>query len=369
MKRIDISQFQRDNSFYGQIDLLLTVKSFDLQAIRKRYLESKKNKRSGSTQRRKPALGGVVSLSLNKGKLLNDVVLSHLKEPRGIDFLNNKLAVSSEEKVFVLTDEIQTLENDYFSYIHTVSFCPLDDNRLMVSSSGFDCIFEYDLKESNLIWEWFAWENGFDRGKDPITHSDVLLTRHKDQAKKWQQEGKTFLLIDNPKTQSLPTAQRSAFINSVAYHMNKEHLILATFFHAGKMMQINKKDNSVVTVIESMQHPHGGKQSDTISLSTSTNSGEIVLIKDSIEYRYYTNELEGKPSELGDMEWLQNSIFVDDFIITIDSNRTSFLIFSPDKGLYDLIPYNMNWAIQDMVCGTLTQEQKVLLQETSLSNG
>ena len=110
MKRIDVSNYQRDSSFYGQVDLLLTVKSFDLQAIRKRYLESKKNKRSGSTQRRKPALGGVVSLSLNKGKLLNDEVLSQLKEPRGIDFLNNKLAISSEEKVFVLTDEVQTLE-------------------------------------------------------------------------------------------------------------------------------------------------------------------------------------------------------------------------------------------------------------------
>tara|TARA_B100001741_G_C16548835_1_gene598255 strand:- start:978 stop:2087 length:1110 start_codon:yes stop_codon:yes gene_type:complete len=369
MKRIDISKFQRDSFFYGQIDLLLTVKSFDLQAIRKRYLESKKNKRSGSTQRRKPDFGGVVSLSLHKGKLFNDELLSQLKEPRGIDFLNNKLAVSSEEKVFIITDKVQVLENDYFSYIHTVSFCPFDDNRLIVSSSGFDCIFEYDLKEFNLVWEWFAWENGFDMGKDPITNSDVLLTRDKEQAEKWHQEGKNFLLIDNPKTQSLPTAHRSAFINSVSYHMDKENLILATFFHVGKMMQINKKDNSVLTVIDSMQHPHGGKQSDTISLATSTNSGEIVLIKDSIEYRYYTNELEGKPMELGEIEWLQNSILVDDFIITIDSNRTSFLIFSPDKGLYDIIPYNKDWAIQDIVCGNLTQEQKVLLQETSLSNG
>ena len=100
MKRIDISKFQRDSSFYGQVDLLLTVKSFDLQAIRKRYLETKKNKRSGSTQRRKPALGGVVSLSLNKGKLFNDEVLSQLKEPRGIDFLNNKLARSNVPLMF-----------------------------------------------------------------------------------------------------------------------------------------------------------------------------------------------------------------------------------------------------------------------------
>ncbi|MBF45881.1 MAG: hypothetical protein CMD38_06385 [Flavobacteriales bacterium] len=368
MKRIDISKFQRDSFFYDQIDLLITVKSFDLQAIRKRYLESKKNKRSGSTHRRKPNFGGVVSLSLNNGKLYNDQVLSQMKEPRGIDFLNNKLAVSSEDKVFIITDKVKVLENDYFSYIHTVSFSPFNSNILMVSSSGFDCIFEYELKGSNVIWEWFAWENGFHKGKNPVTNSDVLLTRDNDQAKKWQKEGKNFLLIDKPKTQSLPTAQRSAFINSVAYHMDNENLILATFFYAGKMIQINKIDNSMLTVIESMKHPHGGKQSDTISLATSTNSGEVVLIKDGVEYRYYTNELEGKALELVDMEWLQNSIIVDDNIITIDSNRTSFLIFNPDKELYDLIPYNMNWAIQDMVCGILTHEQKILLKEASLSN-
>ena len=40
--KIDISQFRRDSSFYGELNLLLTVKNFDLQAIRKRYLASKK---------------------------------------------------------------------------------------------------------------------------------------------------------------------------------------------------------------------------------------------------------------------------------------------------------------------------------------
>ena len=366
MKRIDISKFRRDNTFYGQIDLLLTVKSFDLQAIRKRYLDSKKNKRSGSTKRREPAMGGVVSLSINNGKLFNDEVLCQLKEPRGVDFLHNKLAVSSEDKVFVLTDEIQTLENDYFSYIHTVSFSPFDDNRLMVSSSGFDCIFEYSLSHSKLCWEWFAWENGFDKGKDPKTNTDVLLTRDKKQAEEWDKEGRAYLLIDNPKAQSLPTAQRSAFINSVAYHVDQSHLILATFFHEGKMMQINMKDNSLNTIIENMQHPHGGKQTDNISLATSTNSGEIVVVKNGEEYRYYTTLLDGKPVELGEMEWLQNSIMIGDYIITIDSNRTSFLIFDPTNQLFDMIPYNMDWAIQDIVCGTLNEKQKSLLQQISL---
>ena len=112
MKRIDISNFKKDSSFYKQIDLILTVKSFDLQAIRKRYLESKKNKRSGSTQRREPALGGVVSLSIYKGKLFDEEVLTQLKEPRGIDFLHKKLAISSEDKVYVITDDLQTAKKE-----------------------------------------------------------------------------------------------------------------------------------------------------------------------------------------------------------------------------------------------------------------
>ena len=80
MKRIDISKFQKDSSFYGQIDLLLTVKSFDLQAIRKRYLESKKNKHSVNTHLRKQALSGLVSLIINKGNHFNLCVLRQLNK-------------------------------------------------------------------------------------------------------------------------------------------------------------------------------------------------------------------------------------------------------------------------------------------------
>ena len=61
--KIDLSQFKKDHTFYGELNFLLTVKSFDLQAIRKRYLASKKNNRSGSVERRKVALGGLVSVS------------------------------------------------------------------------------------------------------------------------------------------------------------------------------------------------------------------------------------------------------------------------------------------------------------------
>ena len=367
MKRIDLNKFEKCSNFYNTIDLLLTVKSFDLQAIRKRYLDSKKNNRSGSTSRREIAVGGVVSLSLNNGKLIDEKVLTKLKEPRGIDFSDNKLAISSENIVYLIGNKIESIRNDFFSYIHTVSFSPFDINKLLISSSGFDCIFEYDLKNVNPIWEWFAWENGFPNGKDSQTNSDVFITRDKLQAQEWERECKSFILIDNPKEQNLPTAQRSAFINSVSYHQDKKDFILATLFHKGVLLQINKNDNSSNVIIDNMHHPHGGKGSNAMTLATSTNSGEVVCVQEQHETRYFFNNLPGKPIELGEMEWLQNSILVNEMVITIDSNRKSFIIFDPIKKLYDSIPYDKDWAIQDMVCGSLDDVQISLLKEINLS--
>jgi hypothetical protein len=367
MNRIDINTFERNSDFYSRLDLLLTVKSFDLQAIRKRYIASKVNKVSGSTKRRDIATGGVISLSIHNGKILNQDIICKLKEPRGIDFLDNKLAISSENKVHVISDKLSTIHNPFFSFIHTVSFSPFSNDRLLISSSGFDCIFEYDLIDNTKVWEWFAWENGFDKGRDVYSDSDVYLTRDKSLADKWKTEGKNFLLINDPATQSLPTAQRSAFINSVSYHQDDKELLLATLFHKGVLLLINRNNLVNEAIVKDMNHPHGGKMSNQFCLVTSTNSGEVVLITNEEENRYFFNNLDGKPFELGEMEWLQNSIIIDDFIITIDSNRTAFVIFNPIEKKYDIIPYDNNWAIQDLVIGEVDYNQKALLIQSSQS--
>jgi len=362
--KIDISQFRRDSSFYGELNLLLTVKSFDLQAIRKRYLASKKNNRAGSVERRKVALGGIVSVSLKNGQSLEERVLSTLKEPRGIDFHKGKLAISSENKAYVLTDTIHVIQNDWFSYIHTVEFSPFKDVNLLISSSGYDCVFEYNWQQKTCEWEWFAWENGMCQGKDPETNKPLYLTRDKKQFKSWNKEGVNSLLVDDPLTQALPTAKRAAFINSVSYHQSKEGVLLATLFHQGSVAYINQKTGEIVVIMDGLRNPHGGWQSKNILMATSTASGEVRLNDDSFIFQ----NLADKPVELGEMEWLQNSKKIKDFIVTIDSNRTSFVVFHPKKQLYDIIPYNDNWAVQDMVEGELSVVQIDQLQSLSLFN-
>lgn len=362
MKKIDISTYTRNSDFYGKLDLLLTVKSFDLQAIRKRYLASKKNMRSGSVERREVALGGIVELSIEKGKLEREAILAKVKEPRGIHFHNQKLSVSSENQVYILDRELKSITNPWFSYIHTVEFSPFDDSKLLVSSSGFDAMFEYDWRNSELLWEWFAWENGMNKGVNPETLEPIYLTRKSDVAKKYIEEGKEVLLIENPEGQTLPTAKRAAFINSVSYSQKSEGVLSATLFHKGAMALIHQKDSKVDFVIEDMKNPHGGIQLEDRLMATSTGTGEVVLKGDE-EVRYQFINLEGKPEILGDMEWLQNAKMHNGFVITIDSNRTSFVIFDPVNKWIDIIPYDNNWAVQDMVVGVLDDEQREMLRK------
>ena len=127
MSLIDLSQFKRDSDFYKDIDMVLTVKSFDLQAIRKRYIESKKRKDgvTGSVKRREPGLGGVVKVKLAQGKVVEEKILLRTIEPRGIALSQDHFAFASDKEVRIFGPEGErNLSYPWFSYIHTIDFSP-----------------------------------------------------------------------------------------------------------------------------------------------------------------------------------------------------------------------------------------------------
>lgn len=359
----DINEYQRSSDFYGQLDLVVTVKSFDLQAIRQRYIASKNNKsgKAGSVERREVALGGIVECSISNGKVIAEEVLAKVKEPRGIGASGAKLAVSSENEVFILGDQLQSITNPWFSYIHTVDFDP-EGEKLLVSSSGLDCIFEYDLDSLQMAYEWFAWENGFEMGIDPETGEEVRLSRI-------PVDGERVLVIEDPEAQVLPTAMRAAFINSVEYDKYDPSFLLGTFFHEGKVYRIDKASGATETVISGMKNPHGGGRLGESFYATSTGQGRVIVSEEAQKTVYDFSNLPGKPEELGEMEWLQNSKFIGDLIITVDSNRTSFVIIDRVRKLIDMVPYNDNWAVQDMVLMTIPGNVKAQIRSLSLEEG
>jgi hypothetical protein len=359
---IDLSEFKKDNSFYGELKLLISIKSFDLQAIRNRYLSTKdkKSKRTGSFVRREVTEGGVAGVQIKNGKLVNQEVFLKVPEPRGIDIKNNVLAVSSENRVYIIHENgTEIIQDPWFSFIHTID---IRGSRVLISSSGYDAIFEYDYLTKEKTFEWFAWENGFNHGLDPETGEKLYLTRKIKESTKYKTEGKKHLLISDPENQTLPTSQRAAFINSIVYDPNDENKIIATFFHKGCVYSIDIKSGESTKILDGLKSPHGGKRLNNEYIATSTTGGSFVTGNLNSNKHYTFQNIEGKSKLLSDFEWIQNSVVSGNLVVSIDSNRNCFVIFDTEKKLIDLVPFDENYAIQDLVFGSLNPVQKEKLK-------
>ena len=113
LERIDISKFKKDSKFYGEINLTLTIKDFDLRSIQERYIKSQKNVsgRSGSIERRSVSIGGLASLKIENSNITHQNILAKLPEPRGIDKKKDIFAFSSNNVVYVLTNNQRNILN------------------------------------------------------------------------------------------------------------------------------------------------------------------------------------------------------------------------------------------------------------------
>jgi hypothetical protein len=299
-------------------------------------------------------------VEIENGVISHHEILSFLTEPRGVDVTRDAIAVSTENSVHIIREEsIERIDNPWFSYIHTVQFNHRSGpDRILVSSSGYDCIFEYDLNTLKPLWEWFAWEHGFQTGFDPKKSEDILLTRNATEASRFRASGKNYLFIKDPEKQTLPTAQRAAFINSVVYDANESGKLLATFFHEGAVYRIDMASGKPARLIAGMKSPHGGRNYKGQYMATSTASGELLFSSgDKVNFK----NLPGKPSELFDLEWLQNAAPFDDCIITIDANRNAFVILDIENQQYDMLEFDPDWAIQD-IAEVKSEETKALVK-------
>ncbi len=364
IEHIDLSRFQRDPHFYGSLELLVTIKSFDLQAIRKRYLESRARAgasggRTGSVERRRPSQGGVARVRLEAGTC-DAEVLARMTEPRGIDLVEDRqrrlhAAIAAESTVhWYRPQDRRRLQHPWFSYLHTVQFHPTDPERLVVSSSGFDWIGAFHADAEQPVRTWLAWEHGFDQGMDPESGKPYRLTRNPETARRYAAEGTPCLLVEDPPSEAIPTARRAAFINSVAYDPMDADALLATFFHEGAVYRIDANGKSE-RLLEGLKNPHGGRRRGVGIMATSTASGEIVERDATGIRRWQFAHLGGKAPGLEDREWIQNTCVVpaaadrNEVLVAIDANRTCFTVLDTANGLLNQVPFPQDWAVQDLV--------------------
>jgi hypothetical protein len=270
-------------------------------------------------------------------------------EPYAVDACGDKMALCGAnyvELVSLVTGEITSIRHPWLSQCHTVQFST-DGKRLLVASSGFDAVVEFDSDNQKVVWEWFAWDHGFDRSK--LGH---YVVRSAERSNALKALGHEVLLVDDPQkyTFGIPTRISPAHLNSACYDGDEK--VLVTLFHQGNGIIVDKATGNVREVIGGLINPHkffrrkcGGY------FISDTRRGKLILIDANLR-PFRKIALAAIPgSERSDRlsEFLQNSTELKkDLFACVDIHRNSLWLVNVQRRSYRGIKFPVEWSVHDV---------------------
>ena len=270
-------------------------------------------------------------------------------EPYAVDVWGDMIALSGGNYVWVIdinTGEIRSCRHPWLSQAHTAQFS-MDGMRLLVASAGFDAIFEFDTRNGEVGWEWFAWEHGFERSK--LGHYVVRSTERNEALKALGQE---VLFVDDPGKFEfgIPTRVSPAHLNSACYDLDGN--ILVTLFHQGSGIIIDKLTGKARTVITGMVNPHKLSRRNSGGYFVSdTRRGKLIFMnerKRPVREIALTNMPDLERSDLLS-EFLQNTTELrTNLFALVDIHRNSLWLVDVKRRRYRGIKFPVEWSMHDI---------------------
>jgi len=183
--------------------------------------------------------------------------------------------------------------NNLFSDIHGLSLS-LDGNILVVST-GIDGIIEIDPISQSIVWDWLATENGYD--KNP--------------------EGKKRIINRELDYRQIETStpEHTTHINSCLEY--KPGKILATLFHQGCLIEIDKGSKKTRKILDGLKCPHAIRKRNDGFIISDTLGNRVLLLDENLKIKKVLT---------GNYYWIQDTIELQDgkFLIE-DSNNGKFV--------------------------------------------
>ena len=351
MIKYDISNFKRDRSLLNNTNWFLVIKSLDQKIRRKRLLETRKDGKFGRTSARPTSIGLLAMITLYDGNVQSNWV-KEFKEPRHIISINDGYYLLSDVNgvncISNNGDIERRITNKLFAFLHSLDINENYGTILLVASAGYDAVIELDLLTNEETFFWSAWDHGFNPDDD-----GNWLTLDEYKYDMYIQEGKNAVYIDPIKygEQGINTAFRSAHPNVAVYNpYSKNRTIIVSIGHNGELYEVNRDNGEIKLVCDQLsQMPHGLWPYKRGWFMTNTTKGEVVFFNSEFEILRVISlvDLPGKPNELNDIEWVQNTAYYEDEkflcldanrgIIAIDLNAETYNVYTPDP----------NWCLQD----------------------
>ena len=294
-------------------------------------------------------------------------------EPRDIAFREDITIVTSTDELLVIDTPsgnlIRTIRNAKFKNIHNIVFSSKNPSQLLLSSSGLDRVIEIDIWTEEIVYEWVAWEYGFDKNLFGMTildsqnlpdlpfdsnrySLDEALLKFQGMSELPKINGEYSLVI-NPEDVTKPLGVdrtlKSVHPNWVGYG-NSSAKLLATFFQSGQAVEIDRDTGVVTPFLEGLKRPHGVVPYLDGYIVTDTGNGKVIYINSNLEIDTIY-DFTGLPYNVGEQfypgEWLQLSypIYDQSLIATIDSRRDQIIVWDPIRECYSCYEFSHKWII------------------------
>ncbi len=293
----------------------------NLGAMKKNWTKNTSLKKQGIYGTNKPIgrhvnLGGlIVKFDWSNKK---EIITKEIRCPSGFDFKNNLMYVASmrRNKIYILNQQLNIvgeINNKYFNDIHSLNFTK---KGFLVTSSGLDLILEIDCK-GKILWNWWGIENGY---------SNTPLNKKRKINKN----------IDNRRI-DYPTLKQTTHVSSAIFFDKTEKKIIASLFHQGKVIEINKSSSKTKTILEELKQPHSIYKFGTGFIVSDTNNNRIILFRKNGKI---LNEICGGFDWIQDCTELSNGNY-----LVADSNNNRIVEINGKGKILDSYNYNKNFKI------------------------
>ncbi len=235
----------------------------------------------GSLQKPREDQGGL--LCALDGEAIQSLV--ELSMPAGMAVSDKGAFVAALDTIHEVSVDLLTIRHDVvslstFNLLHSLS---RSQRGYLVASTGLDAIIEF-TRDGRELWSWWATEHGFEL--TPTGERRVIDKTADHRGTKYG------------------TLTQTTHVNSVAELPDGR--VLASLFHQGMIIAIDRESGDWQTVLEGLDHPHSIRvlTQDYITVAdTGRGRGLMVKIKDG------RGEIEAAVS--ANTTWLQDCVYDD----------------------------------------------------------
>jgi len=276
----------------------------------------------GSMQKPKEDQGGLLALLDENGQMRAG---AELPMPAGMALSDDGFMVASIYDVHKVTSDLSAIEEKTvslpaFNMLHSLS---RSKQGYLVASTGLDTILEF-TEGGELLWNWWATDHGF--GQTPTGEPRVLDKSVDHRGIKYG------------------TLAQTTHVNSVAEL--PDGTILATLFHQGMVIAIDRATGAWKPVLEGLDHPHSVRilNEDYITVAD-TARGRALLVN--IKGLKGTIEVE----VFADTSWLQDCSYDQrhDRWLLVDGKNSRLVLRTGTAGDQHLgqIDLNPEWRLYE----------------------